>query len=194
MKFEAARAGRRRRQGHQRRAVSVLPRRKKNASSTRAPGRRSGNRVVKRDSPWPRSHRAAPSFPVHAALVFGRARRREERDILANEHGAERPREEGGPRVVSKGIARARSPRQEATKYECSSRNGFGVQTSIGRIAGRDARGRYQAHLGHARPSTKEALLHAVDARGGAERVRQRCAGLEASSQRETLRGSNRTR
>jgi len=32
----------------------------------------------------------------------------------------------------------------------------FGVQKSIGRIAGLDARGRYQAHLGHARPSSKE--------------------------------------
>jgi len=48
------------------------------------------------------------------------------------------------------------SLRWETTEHECSSWNGFGVQKSIGRIAGRDARGRYQAHLGHARPSLKE--------------------------------------
>jgi len=36
-------------------------------------------------------------------------------------------------------------------EWEC-----FGVQKSIGRTAGRDARGRYQAHHGHARPSSKE--------------------------------------
>jgi len=40
-----------------------------------------------------------------------------------------------------------RSLRWEATEHECSSWNGFGVQKSIGRIAGRDALGRYQAHL-----------------------------------------------
>jgi len=56
---------------------------------------------------------------------------------------------------VPKGVARW-SPRWEATTYECSSWNGFGVQKSIGRIAGRDARGRYQAHLGYARPSLKD--------------------------------------
>jgi hypothetical protein len=55
-----------------------------------------------------------------------------------------------------KGIARARSLRWEAAKHECSSWNGFGVQKSIGRIAGRDARGRYQAHHGNARPSSNQ--------------------------------------
>lgn len=59
--------------------------------------------------------------------------------------------------MVPQGIAR-RSPRWETAEHECSSWNGFGVQKSIGRIADRDARGRYQAHHGNARSSSKESL------------------------------------
>jgi hypothetical protein len=43
--------------------------------------------------------------------------------------------------MVLKGFFRDGSSRWDTTKYECSSWNGFGVQTSIGRITGRDARG-----------------------------------------------------
>jgi hypothetical protein len=92
---------------------------------------------------------------MSGARVFGRASRRSERDVRANEHGAARLRYEGGHRTAPRGVARC-SSRWEATTYECSSWNGFGVQKSIGRIAGRDARGSYQAHLGYARPSRKE--------------------------------------
>jgi len=92
---------------------------------------------------------------MSGSRVFGRASRHAKRDVRANEHGAARFRYEGGHRTVPKGVARW-SPRWEATTYECSSWNGFGVQKSIGRIAGRDARGRYQAHLGYARPSRKD--------------------------------------
>jgi len=91
---------------------------------------------------------------MSGSRVFGRADRRA-KDVRANEHGAARLRYEGGCRTAPQGVARW-SPRQEATTYECSSWNGFGVQKSIGRIAGRDARGRYQAHLGYAQPSRKE--------------------------------------
>jgi len=104
-KREATHPARRRRQGHQRRAVWFSRGGRERFLVEQLPGRRSGSCVVKRDSPRPRSHRAAPSFPVHATLVLGLARRRA-RDVRANEHGAERLRKEGGSRVVPKGIAR----------------------------------------------------------------------------------------
>jgi hypothetical protein len=49
-------------------------RRKKTPPRESSSGRRSGSRAVKRDSPWPRSYRKAPSQPVPASQVFGRAR------------------------------------------------------------------------------------------------------------------------
>jgi hypothetical protein len=118
---------------------------------------------------------------MSGSRVFGRANRHAKRDVRANEHGAARLRYEGGHRTVPKGVARW-SPRWEATMYECSSWNGFGVQKSIGRIAGRDARGRYQAHHGHARPSSQESLAPRLT-RWTATRVSQGGARvIEASS------------
>jgi len=125
---------------------------------TSSPGRRSEKRVVKRDSPRPRLHRAAPSFPVPATLVSGRVRRRAKKAFART---STEPRGSGTRAALeraSKDLARVRSLRWETAKHECSSWNGFGVQTSIGRIAGRDARGRYQAHHGYARPSPKDSL------------------------------------
>jgi hypothetical protein len=95
---------------------------------------------------------------VPTSRVFGRAEWRA-KTTCVNEHGAARLRYESDPRTKrnqKKRVARARSLRWETTEYECSSWNGFGVQKSIGRIAGRDARGRYQAHLGYVRPSLEE--------------------------------------
>lgn len=79
MKREPGRAGRRRRQGCQRRSVSGFSQRK-NLRLSRAPaGRRSESPVVKRVSPQPRSYRLAPSWPV---LVSARPR--------TGEHGTRR--------------------------------------------------------------------------------------------------------
>jgi len=93
-----------------------------------------------------------------SARLRTRGEAREE-DVRVDEHGAARFRDESDPRTnAERHRAGTRSLRWEATEHECSSWNGFGVQKSIGRIAGRDARGRYQAHHGHARPSSKESL------------------------------------
>jgi len=111
--------------------------------------------------------------------VFGRAGRHAKTDVRANEHEVERPRYEGGLGQAPKGDCKW-SSRWETTKYECSSWNGFGVQKSIGRIAGRDARGRYQAHPGHARPSLKES--HATRlTRGAVTRTGDNGAGAKES-------------
>jgi len=94
---------------------------------------------------------------MHAAPVFGRATR------FAEETTASTSTEPQGSGtwmtlgIVLKGFLRDVSSRWDATKYECSSWNGFGVQTSIGRITGRDARGSSQEPtFGYARPSSKE--------------------------------------
>jgi len=132
-------------------------RRKKTPSHVEGIERRSGKRAVKRGSPQSRLHRVAPSLPVPGSRVFGRAERHTREDAGVDGHGAARLRDESEPRAGAArprtGTSRCAGKRRE---HECSSGNGFGVQKSIGRIAGRDARGRYQAHHGHARPSSKE--------------------------------------
>jgi len=116
-----------------------------NASRRAPPGRRSENRVVKRGSPQPRSYRAAPSLPVDTSRVFGRARWARKETFRAYEHGAERLRDESDLRACA---ARLRTGsvvalgNGEARVLEL---DGFGVQTSIGRITGRDAHGSFQA-------------------------------------------------
>jgi hypothetical protein len=96
-----------------------------------------------------------------------------------NEHGAARFRNESGPWVVcdERSASHETSLRWETAEHECSSWNGFGVQKSIGRIAGRDARGRYQAHHGHARPSPKESHATRMTRRAAKNIGRQRCVG-----------------
>jgi hypothetical protein len=125
---------------------------------------RSGNRAVKRGSPQSRSHRAAPSFPVLSPRVFGRGERGAKgTDVSRGRARAARSGRRATPvsrRKAYRGIQG--SLHWESAKYGCSSLKCFGVQRSIGRIAGRDARGRYQAHLGHARPSSKETAGGAV--------------------------------
>jgi len=84
--FEEKRARateRRRRQGCQRRSVFRSYAAEENALARRSSGRRSEDRAVKRDSPRPRLHRAAPSLPLPAAPVFGRVERRAETDVLS---------------------------------------------------------------------------------------------------------------
>jgi hypothetical protein len=113
---------------------------------------------VKCDSPRPRSHRAAPSFPVPASRVFGRAGRRAKRDVRVDEHGASRLRDESAPshdrRKASPegrcaGKQRSTSARV-GTVSECRSRSDASpVATPAGR---------YQAHRGIARPSSEESL------------------------------------
>jgi len=120
-------------------------------------GCRSGSRAVKRDSPQPQHASGGPELPgaFPARLRTGREARerrlfacastsRKARDESEPRGGAERPHAD--PRNVALGNDEA-----QVLELEC-----FGVQKSIGRIAGRDARGRYQAHHGHARPSSKE--------------------------------------
>jgi hypothetical protein len=147
---------RRRRQGCQRRT-----------DSTRARGKKTPSRTIDRAPKW-ETRREARFSPVSLAsggpeppgacsarLRTGEAAREE--DVRADEHGAARLRNESDPRAsAERHRTGKRSLRWEEAEHECSSWNGFGVQKSIGRIAGRDARGRYQAHQGHARPSTKE--------------------------------------
>jgi hypothetical protein len=111
--------------------------------------------------------------------VFGRVGWSATRDGRVNEHGAARLRDESGPQAAcnERSASQGKSLRWETAEHECSSWNGFGVQKSIGRIAGRDARGRYQAHHGHARPSLKESHTTRMT-RGAAKNIgRQRCAG-----------------
>jgi len=147
---------RRRRQRCQRQAFGRA-RRKKTPPRKRTSGCRSGSRAVKRDSPQPRSHRAAPSFPVPFPRVFGRAGRGAKRRRFARTSTSRKVRYESEPREGAErppaDPRRAALGSGEAWVFELEC---FGVQKSVGRIAGRDARGRYQAHLGHARPSSKE--------------------------------------
>jgi len=106
-----------------------------------------------------------------------------EEDVRVDEHGAARLRDESDPRAgAERHRASTRSLRWEATEHECSSWNGFGVQKSIERSVGRDARGRYQAHHGHARPSSKDSLATRLT-HGAAKRTSQDDArAIEASS------------
>jgi len=106
-----------------------------------------------------------------------------EEDVRVDEHGAARFRDESDPRAgAERPRASTRSLRWEATEHECSSWNGFGVQKSIERSVGRDARGRYQAHHGHARPSSKDSLATRLT-HGAAKRTSQGDArAIEASS------------
>jgi hypothetical protein len=130
---------------------------------------------VKRGSPRSRFAAGGPEPPVacSARLRTGEAAR--EADVRVVGHGAERLRDESDPRASAARPRAGWSLRREATEYGCSSLNGFGVQKSIGRIAGRDARGRYQAHHGHARPRPKESPELRQSA--GEELGRRRCAG-----------------
>jgi len=140
---------------------------------------------VKRDSPRPRSHRAAPSFPVPASHVFGRAGRRAKRDVRVDEHGASRLRDESAPshdrRKASPdgrcaGKRRSTSARV-GTVSECRSRSDASpVATPAGR---------YQAHRGTARPSPEESFAPRLT-RGRATRSSDNGArALEASSNHE---------
>jgi len=102
----------------------------------------------------------APGGPELSGVRFARLRTHEparEEDVRVGGHGAERLRDESDltseRRKASRRIGRCAG---KATKHECSSWNGFGVQKSVGRIAGREVRGSYQAPLGNARPRSKE--------------------------------------
>jgi hypothetical protein len=122
----------------------------------RATARRSGKRAVKRASPRSRLRGAAPSLPrLLCSSLDVRSSTRKDARVVG--HGAARLRDESGPRADAERPPRYGTLRRETTEYGCSSRNGFGVQKSIGRIAGRDAReSAPSATHGHARLSSKE--------------------------------------
>jgi len=147
---------RRRRQGCQRQAFGRA-RRNKTPPRSAPYGCRSGSLAVKRDSPQPQHASGGPEPPgaFPARLRTGREARerrrfacastsRKARDESEPREGAERPHADPEPAALGNDGA-------QVLELEC-----FGVQKSIGRIAGRDAHGRYQAHHGHARPSSKE--------------------------------------
>jgi hypothetical protein len=146
---------RRRRQGCQRRTDSIRTR-----------GKRTPSRAIRRTPKWepPREARFPPvSFasggpePPDACLpVSGRASSTRSRRSRGRARSRKTPGRERPSSGAERPRPRCRSLRREATEHECSSWNGFGVQKSIGRTAGRDARGRYQAPRGHARPRSKE--------------------------------------
>jgi len=120
-------------------------------------GCRSGSRAVKRGSPQPQHVPGGPELPgTFPARLRTGGEARERKTIRVCEHepqGSERERASRGRRKASRGSRNAALGNDEVQVLELE---GFGVQKSIGRIAGRDARGRYQAHHGHARPSSKE--------------------------------------
>jgi len=100
-------------------------------------GCRSGSRAVKRDSPQPRSHRAAPSFPVPSpASLRTSAERGAKEDHSRERARASRLGTRAGPARAPKGLTRIQSQlRWETTKHRVLELNCFGVQKSIGRIA-----------------------------------------------------------
>jgi len=120
-------------------------RRKKTPSRRRRCGRRSGKRAVKRDSP---QSRLAPEGPEPTGAFSGRLRAFEGeggRDATLDGHGAERLRNVGDGWARSARFSHgpiAALGSDESTSARVG--NGFGVQKSIGRIVGRDARGRSQ--------------------------------------------------
>lgn len=113
---------RRRRQRCQRQAFRRA-RRKKTPSRKRTDGCQSGSRAVKRDSPQPRSHRAAPSFPVPSPRVFGRAERGAKEDFSRERARAERLGTRASPARAPKGLTRISPLRWETTEHGCSSWN-----------------------------------------------------------------------
>jgi len=83
--------------------------------------------------------------------------RRERQTVREDEHGPQGPGRERPPRGRREAFSRnSRVAALGSGEVRVLELKCFGVQKSIGRIAGRDARGRYQAHRGHARPSSKE--------------------------------------
>jgi len=166
-----------------------------NASRRATPGRQSENRVVKRGSPRPRSHRAAPSLPLHTSRVFGRARWARKETFRAYEHGAARLRDESDLRACA---ARLRagfgSLRWETAKHECSSWKRF-RSANVDRTHRRSRRPReLPSDPADTRDLARRKRRQAFDAQGGVEGERQRCAGLEAFLQRRCRGITNRTR
>jgi hypothetical protein len=111
---------RRRRQRCQRQPLERA-RRKKTPSRKRISGCRSGSRAVKRDSPQPRSHRAAPSFPVTSPRVFGRAERGAKEDFSRERARAARLGRRASTRARRKASRGYSSLRWEAAEQGCSS-------------------------------------------------------------------------
>jgi hypothetical protein len=150
------RRARRRRQGRQRRTVSFTRGGRKRRPARRYRALKWEARREARFSPVS-SASGGPSLQVPAPRVFGRAGEHAKKTLA---WASTEPQGSGTRAVLGrapKGLARdSIAALGSDEKHECSSGNGFGVQKSIGRIAGRDARGRYQAHQGHARSSSKE--------------------------------------
>jgi len=168
----------------------------------RATGRRSGKRAVKRGSPRSRLQRAAPSLPLPAPA---RLRTGESSTRKRRSRGRARSREAPGRERRSRGAERLRasklanakaflgsSLRRETTEHECSSRNGFGVQKSIGRTAGRDPR--------NARKRKTDRRDLARRSHGGSTKRLRRArtktvrGPVSTPSNQETLTGPSRTR
>jgi len=154
----------------------------------RAPAeRRSEGSVVKWSSPQPRSHRKAPSRPVHVSARLRTGDRGARVETFA---GTSTEPQGFGKRVVLEGCRKASTgtpPRWEATKYECSSWNGFGVQRRSDASPVATPAGRSPANPTDTRDLARRKRRQAFDARGAAERERQRCAILQVFLPREWL-------